>query len=338
MAIVDVSILKELGLRALVAAGAPEREAGEQLDVLLEAELRGLPSHGLLRLDRLVARIANGVLDPSARGLYHWRSDGFLAVDGGMGFGPVVVNAALEALMKRARKTGIAIAAIRNSNHIGMLGWYAENIASAGFTVIALSTSEALVHPWGARKAMLGTNPIAIGLPVGGGEGAFMMDTATSVVSMGEIHDHAHRGAPIPPHWALDENGDPTTDPEAAKKGAIAPFGQAKGYALGLAFELLVSGLAGAALGRDVHGTLDATEVCSKGDVFIVIDGPRADLAAYLKAIRTMEPAEGFEKVLIPGERGRACRAQRLRDGVPLAEEVWERLQVLAGGNAAGGR
>jgi LDH2 family malate/lactate/ureidoglycolate dehydrogenase len=158
-----------------------------------------------------------------------------------------------------------------------------------------------------------------------------MMDTATSVVSMGEIHDHAHRKAPIPSHWALDAEGNATTDAQAAKKGAIAPFGQAKGYALGLAFELLVSSLAGAALGRDVHGTLDDTEICNKGDVFIVIKGPLRDLQAYLAEIRTMNPADGFREVLIPGERGRACREQRLRDGVPLADEVWEKLQILAG-------
>jgi LDH2 family malate/lactate/ureidoglycolate dehydrogenase len=176
---------------------------------------------------------------------------------------------------------------------------------------------------------MLGTNPIAIGIPTGGEP--FMMDTATGIVSMGEIHDHAHRRAPIPPNWALDARGNPTTDAEAAKKGAIAPFGQAKGYALGLAFELLVSSLAGAAIGTDVRGTLDETAACNKGDVFIVIDGPRYDLRAYLDEIRKLEPAEGFAQVLIPGERGRACREQRLRDGVPIADEVWERLQHLAG-------
>jgi LDH2 family malate/lactate/ureidoglycolate dehydrogenase len=210
-----------------------------------------------------------------------------------------------------------------------MLGWYAERVAAEGFTIIALSTSEALVHPWGARRAMLGTNPIAIGIPTE--DGSFMMDTATGVVSMGEIHDHAHRKVPIPQHWALDAAGNPTTDAEAAKKGAIAPFGQAKGYALGLAFELLVSSLAGAAIGTDVRGTLDDTEISNKGDVFIVIDGPHYGLMAYLDEIRALEPAAGFDRVLIPGERGRVCREQRLRDGVPIADEVWERLQILAG-------
>ena len=195
--------------------------------------------------------------------------------------------------------------------------------------MIALSTSEALVHPWGARHAMLGTNPIAIAVPTG--EEPFMMDTATSVVSMGEIHDHANRNAAIPGHWALDANGDPTTDAAAAKAGSIAPFGEAKGYALGLAIELLVASLSGAALGTDVRGTLDDTDVCNKGDLFVLIDGPHADLRAYLAAIRTAKPAAGFERVLIPGERGRACKTQRLVEGISLPDAVWSRIQHLAG-------
>jgi len=326
--IVEAPKLRKLAAAALESAGVGPEHCDLQVDLLMEAELRGVPSHGLLRLDRIIRRIENGVIDPVTRGRHKWRGDGFLAVDGERGLGPVVANAALEALKSRARENGIALAAIQNSNHIGMLGWYAERVAGEGFTIIALSTSEALVHPWGARKAMLGTNPIAIGVPTGGTP--FMMDTATSLVSMGEIHDHANRGQEIPPDWALDADGNPTTDPDAAKKGAIAPFGQAKGYALGLAFELLVSSLSGAALGTEVRGTLDDTSVCSKGDVFIVIDGPRRDLQAYLEEIRSMPPAAGFSSVLIPGERGRACRERRLKEGIPISDEVYERLRSLA--------
>lgn len=333
MSTIDATALLNLASSALQKVGVSSEHAALQADILLEAELRGVPSHGLLRLSRIIARIQNGVSDPAATGSHDWASSAFLTVDGQKGLGPVVANAAIDALLERARETGIAAAAITNSNHIGMLAWYAEKVASKGFSIVVLSTSEALVHPWGARKAMIGTNPIAIGVPTK--DGPFVMDTATSPVSMGEIHDHAHRKASIPKHWALDDNGDPTTDAEAAKKGAIAPFGQAKGYALGLAFELLVSGTAASAIGRDVHGTLDDTSVCNKGDLIIVMPGPRRELASYLQAIRDMPPADGFDKVLIPGERGRACREQRLRDGVPVVAEVYQSLLQLAGASAA---
>ena len=328
MALVEYSILRRLALRALMVAGVPDRHAAIQADLLLEAELRGHSSHGLLRLQRIIDRIANGVTDPHATGTHRWRGAAFLAVDGERGLGPVVANAALDALKSRVEDMGIAIAAIGSSNHVGMLGWYAETLAAQGFTSIAFTTSEALVHPWGARRAMIGTNPIAIGIPTG--QGPFLMDTATSIAPMGAIHDHAHRKMPIPADWALDANGEPTTDPEAAKEGSLAPFGQAKGYALGLAFELLIGSLAGSALGREVRGTLDDTEICNKGDVFIVIKGPDRNLEGFLAAIRAMEPAPGFDQVLIPGERGRACRELRLRDGIPIATAVWDALQRLA--------
>ncbi len=330
---VEASKLRTLAEKALRDSGVPENHAALQTDLLMEAELRGVPSHGLLRLSRIIARIGSGVTDPRATGDWKWTSNAFLEVDGKRGLGPVVANLAIDAIVDRSLETGIAAAAITNSNHIGMLAWYAEKVALKGHSIIVLSTSEALVHPWGARKAMIGTNPIAIGVP--GGDQPFVMDTATSVVSMGEVHDYAHRKQAIPAHWALDENGNPTTDAEAAKKGAIAPFGQAKGYALGLAFELLVSGLAAAAIGRDVGGTLDDTSVCNKGDLVIVMPGPRRDLSEYLSAIRAMEPAEGFSEVLIPGERGRACKEQRLSEGVPVADEVYENLLKLAGQAAA---
>lgn len=325
--LLNEKIVRQTALAALKRV-APAEHAASQVDLLLEADLRGVPSHGMLRLPRIIARINNGATKPESTGAHYWRSEAYLAVDGEQGLGPVVAEKAIAALSERVGRTGVAVAAIRNSNHIGMLGYYAEKAALAGHTMIALSTSEALVHPWGGRKAMLGTNPIAIGVPTGGVP--FMMDTATSLVSMGEIHDHANRGVPIPDHWALDAEGNPTTDADAAKAGAIAPFGQAKGYALGLAFELLVTALTGSAIGRDVRGTLDDTSICNKGDVFILIDGPRPDLTAYLEAIRHAEPAAGFDRVLVPGERGRATRERRLVEGVTLADDVWTKIQQLA--------
>lgn len=333
MIIVDSEQAKQVALSALLRVDVPNDHALQQVDLLLEAELRGVPSHGLLRLERIIERICNGVANPFTKGTHDWRAPAFLNVDGKQGLGVVVANEALAAISARARSTGVAVAAIRNSNHIGMLGWYVERMAVEGLTAIALSTSEALVHPWGARCAMLGTNPIAIAVPTQEAE-PFMMDTATSVVSMGEIHDHAQRSAPIPAHWALDATGNQTTNAAAAKNGALAPFGAAKGYALGLAFELLVTSLAGAAIGRDVVGTLDSDKVCNKGDIFIVIDGPSRDLSAYLDAIRQLEPADGFSSVLVPGERGRACKRERSGKGIPLSESLWDRMLEMGRGRA----
>lgn len=314
--------------RVLAKAGVPPENAVLQRDLLLDAEMRGIASHGLLRLPRLVERIRNGVCDPVTKGEHVWTAPGTLKVDGKQGLGPVVAQAALDALSDRAATQGVAIAAIANAQHIGMLGFYADRVAQAGKTLIAFSTSEALVHPWGGRRAMIGTNPIAIGLPTG--EGIFMMDTATSIISMGEVHDHANRDVPLAPGLAIDAAGNPTTDAKAARDGAIAPFGGPKGYALGLAFELLLTALAGSAIGRDVKGTLDSTQPASKADLFILIDQPLTPVAAFLDLLRAEAPAEGFANVRIPGERGRQLRDTALVKGLDVADVTWTRLVELA--------
>lgn len=319
-------------MRALEQAGTPAGHAATQTNLLLEAELRGRASHGLLRLPRIIERIHNGVADPRTRGKAVWRSPAFLDLDGERGLGPVIALAALDQIRQRARETGIAIAAVSNNNHIGMLALYAEQVAREGQILLALSTSEALVHPWGGRRALIGTNPIAIGVPTE--DEPFVLDMATSQVAMGKIHDYANHGRALEPGWALDGAGNPTTDAAAAKSGALAPFGEAKGYALGLAFELLVASLTASALGTAVKGTLDSSAACNKGDVFIVVEAGSgavaARISAYLDEIRACPALLPGRSVAVPGDRARAERRQRLEAGIELADDVWHRILDLA--------
>jgi LDH2 family malate/lactate/ureidoglycolate dehydrogenase len=331
--LVSVEDVRKLAEGILLANGVPASHARTQAGLFIEAEMRAIPSHGLLRLRRVIERIHAGLSVPCTTGKQAWTARSFLAVDGMRGLGPVVAMAALDAIVPRAREDGIAIAAIRNTNHLGALAYYAEHVANLGLTCIALTISEALVHPFGGRKAMIGTNPIAIGVPAS--PHPMVLDMATGLVSMGKIHDHANRGAPIPLGWALDENGDPTTDASAAKKGAIAPFGGAKGYALGIAFEVLVASLAASAIGTDVKGTLDSVNVSNKGDLFIVIAPPHAESAKalvteYLDSIRSAAPADPEHPVLAPGDRAHKVRAQSEKRGVYLDDGLWTDLQKLA--------
>lgn len=329
---------EEASVMALIRAGVPEANARIQVDLLLEAELRGRASHGLLRLPRVVERIHNGVANPLTSGRMQWRGNSLLQVDGEQGLGPVVAFAALEQVSARAKTNGVAVAAISNNNHLGMLALYAERIATQGQVIIALTTSEALVHPWGGRAAMVGTNPIAIGVPAS--PMPFVLDMATGLISMGQVHDYAHRGKALEPGWALDANGDPTLDASAAQHGAIAPFGGAKGYALGLSFEVLVAALTASALGTDVTGTLDSVNTCNKGDVFIVIEpasGAMADsVSGYLDALRACAPAVSTKPVSVPGDRANAQRAKNLERGILIAPEIWRTICSLAGETVAG--
>ncbi|AUW60122.1 dehydrogenase [Sphingobium sp. SCG-1] len=325
-----MALVEEVCVEALTLAGVPRAHAEQQTSLLMEAELKGHHSHGLLRLPRVIERIANGVTDPVTAGEHQW-SGNILRVNGRNGLGPVVALTALDLISKRARESGVAIAAIRDCNHLGMLAWYAEKTTREGLVFLGLTISEALVHPWGGRRAMLGTNPIAIGVPAE--PTPFILDMATSTVSMGKIHDHANRGEPIPAGWALDTDGEPTTDAMAAKGGAIAPFGGAKGYALGLAFEVLVTSLTGAAIGRQVTGTLDSDTECNKGDVFIVAEpsqnvGPL--VSGFLDELRASPPADPKRSVSIPGDRASMAVAARQSGDIEILAKVWTQICDLA--------
>lgn len=330
----SVATIEAACLAALRKAGLSAEFAEIQLSLLMEAELRGVTSHGLLRLPRVVDRVVSRATEPTSTGKGTWRGTALLEVDGQQGLGPIVAKFALDQIGEQAKTCGVAVAAIRNCDHLGMLAWYAEQVAKKGQILIALTISEALVHPWGGRQAMLGTNPIAIGVP--SEPEPFVLDMATSLVSMGKIHDHANRDMPIPSGWALDANGNPTTDASAARDGSIAPFGGAKGYALGLAFELLVTSLTASAIGQDVKGTLDSVHPCNKGDVFIILEPAHAvgpTISQFMNDIRSSPPADPSSPVRVPGGRSLRARAKRLDEDICLAPETWERIQQLAGIN-----
>ncbi|OMQ16690.1 hypothetical protein A7K94_0200860 [Modestobacter sp. VKM Ac-2676] len=315
--------------------GIPGSDADVQAELLLDGDLRGHHSHGIRRLPVLVERIRNGLIATTADVRIEWRTDSFATVDGGWGLGAVVAHAAVDAVMGRADSTGIAVAAVHGAGHVGMLAPHVERIAAGGQIGIALTTSEALVHPWGGSQALIGTNPIGIAVPTL--EVPLVLDMSTASVSMGRILEHLGRGRPIPDGWAVDQDGQPTNDAAAATRGAISPFGGAKGYALGLAFEAVVAVLTGTALGTGVRGTLDTTEPTTKGDVFLAVslarlglEGALPAVTAWLEELRSsgVDPAR---PVTVPGDRSRALRAQRMADGVPLHRSTWtETLALLA--------
>lgn len=331
---VDADVLCDIAVRALTRRGAPDPHARVQADHLVAAELRGHPSHGLRRLAVLTQRIDNGLIDPVSPAVVEWSGPGALRVDGARGFGPVVAYRAIDLLRERIADAGVATAALRRTHHLGILAPYVEELAAAGLVGIVLSSTEGLVHPWGGVGALLGTNPIAIGVPASGGD--LIVDMSTGAVSAGKILDYRAKGMPLPESWAVDAAGHSTTDAAEAAAGAISPFGGPKGYALGLAFGALVGALTGTALGPDVHGTLDSEHEVSKGDVIIAIDPAvlagsdmRAALGDYFGAIRGSGVDGG--RVTVPGDRARAALRRASGSGVDLSADVWAEISALAG-------
>lgn len=333
---VDIELERGLIIGVLTALGATPATAEAQADVLVEGDLRGHPSHGLQRLPMLVERIRNGVIHPAAQGEHDWRSRSVLAVDGQRGLGPAVAMRALDAVMAAAGTEGLALATLSNTNHLGMLAPYVERAAHAGVVAVATTTSEPLVHPWGGRDAGVGTNPLALAVPTG--TDPIVLDMATGAVSRGKVIDHANRNEPLPPDSVVDAQGMATTDPKAALDGAISPFGGPKGYALAAGLEFLVGALTSSSLGRDVAGTLDATAVCNKGDVFLcispqVVTGTDRTtvLDGFVEELRATRPVDPARPVSVPGDRSRRTRARYLAEGsVPISGPVWEQVQAIA--------
>lgn len=319
----------------LARLGASERERAVQADLLVEADLRGHHSHGVQRVPVLAARIKNQLIRLKVEPEFVWSADSVLSVDGKDGLGPYVVESALERAKSEVAHRGIVAIAIRNSSHIGMIGYYSEKRAQEGLVCIAMTESEALVHPHGGKTALVGTNPIAIGIP--SDREAFVFDMATSTSAIGKIYASRHRGEPIPLGWAIDAEGHPTTDPDAALKGSLTPAAGPKGYGLGISIGILAGLLPGAEIGRAVLGTLDTQSRCTKGDFFILMDpaafpgGPMLAnrVAAYLDELRQCPPQNGFELVAVPGDRARRVRQERMHSGIPLPREVWQAVERL---------
>jgi LDH2 family malate/lactate/ureidoglycolate dehydrogenase len=275
----------------------------------------------------LVERMRRGLIQPNTEPELEWIAPSFLRVDGKRGFGPVVAFRAIDEVVAKASETGIAMAAISNSSHIGMLSPYVESIARRGQVALLLTTSEALVHAWGGRGAMVGTNPIGIAVPTIGDP--LVLDMSTASVSMGKILDFAATGRALPPGWAVDALGQPTNDATAASNGgAISPFGGPKGYALGIALEALVGTLTATAFGIDVVGTLDTELPATKGDLIVCVSLERLGLIGMLPALTSyLEDVRqsGVNGLVdIPGDRARRTRLGHIRKGMPVDDDVWK--------------
>jgi L-2-hydroxycarboxylate dehydrogenase (NAD+) len=333
--VVSLEDERTLIVDVLARLGASHRESMIQADLLTEADLRGHHSHGLQRLPVLAARIKNRLIRVNVKPEYTWTADSVLSVDGKDGLGTFVAESALNFARSVLGQKGIVAVAIRNSSHLGMLGYYCEKQAREGFICIAMTVSEALVHPHGGTEALVGTNPIAFGIP--GDPAPFVFDMATSTSAIGKILASKHRGESIPHGWAVDAEGNSTTDPDEALKGALTPAAGAKGYGLGIVIGILAGLLPGGEIGRLVLGTLDTEHRCTKGDFFLLLNpgafvgGPTlaSRVTSYLDELRHSRPRKGCESVIVPGDRSRQLREERMRSGIPLPKEVWRAAERL---------
>lgn len=322
--------LENLVAQLASGVGVSAPDAALFAESLVDADLRGVPTHGISRLNIYLKRIDAGLIDPKAALTIDREAGSVLGFDAGNGLGQVQARKALDLLMPRARRNGVAAATIRNSQHFGALGWYTNFAASQGLVLLAMSSSEPAMSPEGGYEAVFGTNPIAVSFPTGKGF-TVKIDLATSVVARGNILAAQKREERIPEGWALDRDGNPTTDATEALLGTVLAMSGHKGYALALMVELFSSVLSGSAIGPDIgsmYKNLDRKQ--DVGHFFCLFNIEAfLDYADYLRRIdatidriKASKRRPGVEEILVPGERSSRIAAENRARGIPVSNET----------------
>jgi (2R)-3-sulfolactate dehydrogenase (NADP+) len=330
MPILTILEAEELILRTLVRCRTSEANARSVARALSAAEADGLKGHGLSRLPTYAAQAKIGKVDGFAEPILSRPRPAVIAVDAVHGFAFPALDAALAALPEVARAQGIAAAPIRRSHHCGAAGHAVERLAAQGLVALIFANTPAAIAPWGGSKGVFGTNPIAFACPVLDGP-PIVVDLSLSKVARGNILAAKQRGERIPDDWALDETGQPTSDPEAALKGTMLPLGDAKGTALALMVELLAAGVTGARYAAEASSFLDDKGgPPGTGQLIIALDPAGfggADAVARFGALAGMIEAQADAR--LPGRRRLALREKARREGLPVADVLLKEIEDL---------
>jgi ureidoglycolate dehydrogenase (NAD+) len=321
---------------ALEGKGTHPEDAAIVADGLVWANLRGIDGHGVSRLPFYLRMIERADIDVAAKPhLVQDRAATFV-LDGARGFGPVAMIHAIALAAERAAKAGVCFGLVRETTHTGAIGRYVQWLAERGCAAMIMGAGPAFVAYHGARVPSLGTSPLAIAVP--SGEGAVVLDMATSAISNGTILQARATGASLPPNSALTNEGEPTTDANRAE--ILLPLGGPKGSGLGFMFEMLASVLATApiqarALGSERHRSLSQNMAILAVDIAAfrpVVDFAR-DADALSAVIKSLPRQAGVDEIRLPGERAARTEAVRRKSGIPIPGKLWTELAEVAVAN-----
>jgi LDH2 family malate/lactate/ureidoglycolate dehydrogenase len=330
--------LRDFCASVLAHVGLADGSATLVADSLVDAEARGIKSHGVQRTRIYAERLRAGLLNKSGQPWLLRESEAMALVDADNCIGHVGAKAGIDAAQERAVATGVGVAGVRNSNHCGALGYFARTVAEAGSIVIAASNAPPTMTYFGGRTSAVGTNPLCIAVPRGDGA-PLVVDMATSATARGKIIVAHQQGDLIPDGWAIDKEGRPTTDPAAALEGSVLPFAGPKGSGLAMMIDLLCGALLGGPTGHAIGNMYeDWTRPQEVGHLFIVLDadgwvGKDAFLsavAAFAEEVHDLPPSAGFDSVLLPGEIEDAALERARADGLVLSDAVFLDMNQLA--------
>src|SRR5882672_7386557 len=336
---VPIAAVKGLIEDALTAAGLPREDAAKCAALMAEADLTGADAHGVFRLPQYVRRLKAGGFNARPNITVTKSAPATALVDGDNAMGHLVMSRAAETAVSLARQMGVAWVGVRRSNHAGPAGLYAEMPAAHGMIGMYSAVANAnYMAVWGGADSLLGTNPLAIGVP--SGAGPVVLDMATTVVSYGTVKNYALQGKPMQPGWMVNTaTGEDIIDAKKSAEGLLLPIGGYKGSGLAIMLGLLAGPLNRAAFGRDVvdFNADDASETNTGHFIvaldvarFLALEDYKAEVDRHIAELKQSKRLPGVDEIRMPGERRRQCRAERLRDGVPLASALVVQLDRLA--------
>ena len=318
---------------ALLASKVSTKNAASVARALVAAEIDGQVGHGLSRVGSYCAQSASGKVDGHAVPMAQRTASAFLRVDAANGFAFPAMELAIEEVAATALETGIAAAAITRSHHCGQAGAHVEKLAERGCVSMLFANTPKAMAPWGGNAPIFGTNPIAFGTPQAG-EAPLVIDLSLSKVARGKVMAASKRGEDIPVGWALDSDGNDTTDAKAALAGSMVPMGDAKGAALALMVELLAAGLGGAKFGNEAASFLSAEgDAPGTGQLLIAFNVSKTAGDGYLARVGDLLGAMlGQDGVRLPGTKRLALREAAEKDGITVAQAVMDEIGSIAAG------
>lgn len=326
-----VEEIAELAESALISAGTTPENAAPLAHAVAAAERDGIASHGLLYVPIYAEHVRCGKVDGQAEPRMERPRPATVCVDAATGFAHPAIDLGFEALVPAAREYGIAALAIRNSYNCGVLGYHTERLAANGLVGLGFTNAPASIAPAGGKRPVIGTNPFSLATPDGKGGASILIDQSASVVAKSEVMKHAREGRDLSPGWALDADGNPTTNPDQALAGTMAPSGGYKGVGIGLLTEVMAAALAGATLGIDASpfsGTAGGPP--KTGQFFIAIDPGATSGGGFASRMEALVAAIGDQKdARLPGSRRHAARARSDAEGISVDASLVEKIKAL---------
>lgn len=318
----------------LIGNGVSQNNSRIVAKYLVEADLRGVDTHGMNRIPSYMARVREGVLDPQASPTLRQITPAVAQVDGHNGFGFLAGHMGMAAAIDMANQIGIGMVSVKHSNHFGMSAWVVQQALDAGMMSLVFTNSSPALPVWGGKTKLMGVSPMACGAPAGKDGRPFIVDMAPSVAARGKIYKALRRGEKISKDWALDKDGNLTDDPAKALEGVMLPMGGPKGSAMAIMMDVFSGVLSGSAFAGHVTNPYDPSKpadvghflVAVKPDLFMSIEEFKQRMDYLYRRVVGSDKMAGVDRIYFPGEIEDLNKEKRLKEGIPLVPAEVEAL------------